>query len=89
MEDGEIHIESPRCGSFSVRMCLSNSRCISMSAEARVLGAVTGHGPIPPHGGTHFQVRSQAQSIIVPTREARTRYAYSRCPSVEWGRRNK
>ncbi|GBM62375.1 hypothetical protein AVEN_255735-1 [Araneus ventricosus] len=33
---------------------LSDNRCDSSSAQAGVLVAITGQGPTPPEGGTHY-----------------------------------
>ncbi|GBM11954.1 hypothetical protein AVEN_249442-1, partial [Araneus ventricosus] len=35
-------------------MYLSGGRCSSSSAEAGIITAITGQGPTPPEGGTHY-----------------------------------
>ncbi|GBM06015.1 hypothetical protein AVEN_49404-1 [Araneus ventricosus] len=50
---------------------LSDGRCNSSSAEAGGLLSITGHGPTPPAGSTHYHWQRQAPTIILPTKEGR------------------
>ncbi|GBM69130.1 hypothetical protein AVEN_6361-1 [Araneus ventricosus] len=75
----EVFIKKPpRSSLFLCPMYLSEHRCNSSSAEAGVLLAFTGHGPTSPESGTHYHGRGQAQTIIVPTMEARPRFLIRR-----------
>ncbi|GBM96618.1 hypothetical protein AVEN_202570-1 [Araneus ventricosus] len=65
----------------------NDSRFDSSSAEARVLKNITGHGPIPPVGGTHYHRQrtspshcthqgSETQFIYPAASQPRTRGAH-------------
>ncbi|GBN28132.1 hypothetical protein AVEN_114286-1 [Araneus ventricosus] len=50
-----IHIEIPPDIARNCSVNLIAGLCNSLSAEAGVLTTITGHGPIPPEGGTHYR----------------------------------
>ncbi|GBN13823.1 hypothetical protein AVEN_44552-1 [Araneus ventricosus] len=43
-------------------MYLSDRRCNSSSVEVGVLTTITGHGPIPPEGDTHYHQQRASSS---------------------------
>ncbi|GBM40093.1 hypothetical protein AVEN_246003-1 [Araneus ventricosus] len=53
---------------------LNDSRCNSLSTEVGVLTPVTGHGPIPPKGGTYYHLGGyNSTSHLYPHPGTRTR----------------
>ncbi|GBN26109.1 hypothetical protein AVEN_169634-1 [Araneus ventricosus] len=48
----------------SIRVKLNESRCNNSSTEARVLVALTGHGPTPPEGGTYYNWRRELNTPV-------------------------